>query len=28
MREGAVAYLIKPFTNEEFLAMVHSVLGG
>ena len=27
MREGADGFLLKPFTSEEFLAMVRSVLG-
>lgn len=27
MREGADGYLLKPFTNEEFLTMVRTVLG-
>lgn len=27
MREGADGYLLKPFTNEEFLAMVRTILG-
>jgi CheY-like chemotaxis protein len=27
MREGADGYLLKPFTSEEFLAMVRNILG-
>ena len=27
MRKGADGYLLKPFTNEEFLTMVRNILG-